>query len=130
MFYSRLNQVFGNVWISKWVNLHCNWISVISVLNFPKQWVENTQECLIHAKMIIVFTPHLEFPPYSEPIQGSRTFKLTKRLTKVKNHTHVKKVGHTSEFLFDIYWSTWKTNNYLKNCWSRPIKNKIILNFK
>ena len=29
-----------------------------------------------------------------------------------KNHTHVKKVGHTSEFLFGIYWWTWKTNNY------------------
>ena len=46
-----------------------------------------------------------------------------------KNHTHVKKVGHTSEFLFDIYWWTWKTNNYLKKCWSGPIKNKIILIF-
>ena len=23
-----------------------------------------------------------------------------------KNHTHVKKVGHTSEFLFSIYWRT------------------------
>ena len=29
-----------------------------------------------------------------------------------RNHTHVKKVGHTSEFLFSIYWWTWKTNNY------------------
>ena len=26
-----------------------------------------------------------------------------------KNHTHVKNVGHTSEFLFGIYWLTWKT---------------------
>ena len=25
------------------------------------------------------------------------------------NIKHVKKVGHTSEFLFDIYWWTWKT---------------------
>ena len=41
----------------------------------------------------------------------------------------MKTVGHTSEFLFDIYWWTWKTNNYLKNCWSGPIKNKIILIF-
>ena len=27
------------VWTLKWVNLPCNWISLISVLNFPKQWV-------------------------------------------------------------------------------------------
>ena len=46
-----------------------------------------------------------------------------------KNHTHVKKVEHTSEFLFDSYWWTWKTNMYLKNCWSGPIKNKIISTF-
>ena len=26
--------------------------------------------------------------------------------------THVKKVEHTSEFLFGIYWWTWKTNIY------------------
>ena len=26
----------------------------------------------------------------------------------LKNHTHVKKVGHTSEFLFGIYWWTEK----------------------
>ena len=41
----------------------------------------------------------------------------------------MRKVGHTSEFLFDISWWTWKTNNYLKNCWSGAIKNKIILIF-
>ena len=44
----------------------------------------------------------------------------------IKNHTHVKKVGHTSEFLFGIYWWTWKTTIYLRNCWSRPIKNVSI----
>ena len=33
-------------------------------------------------------------------------------IEQLKNHTHVKKVGHTSEFLFGIYWWTWKTNNY------------------
>ena len=33
----------------------------------------------------------------------------------------MRKVGHTSEFLFGTYWWTWKTNNYLKNCWSGPI---------
>ena len=55
-----------------------------------------------------------------------------------KNHTHVKKVGHTSVLLFGIYWWTWKTivfnkllkNNLLKkNCWSGPIKNVKILLF-
>ena len=36
----ELNEVCGNyVWILKCVNLHCNWISLISVLSFPKQWV-------------------------------------------------------------------------------------------
>ena len=44
-----------------------------------------------------------------------------------KNHTYVKKVGHTSLFLFCIYWWTWKTNIYWKNWWSWPIKNQIIL---
>ena len=38
----------------------------------------------------------------------------------------MKKVERTSEFIFRIYWWTWKTNNYLKSCWSGPIKNKII----
>ena len=46
----------------------------------------------------------------------------------LKYPTHVKKVGYTSEFLFSIYWWTWNTNNYLKNCWSGPIKNKMIFN--
>ena len=46
-----------------------------------------------------------------------------------KNHIHGKKVGHTTRFLFGIYWWTWKTNIYLKKCWSWPIKNKIILTF-
>ena len=49
--------------------------------------------------------------------------------TFLKNHTRVKKVRHTSEFLFGIYWWNWKTNNHLKNCWSGSMKNKIILIF-
>ena len=40
-----------------------------------------------------------------------------------------KKVGHTSEFLLGIYWWTWKTTIYYKNCWSEPIKNVRILIF-
>ena len=31
---------------------------------------------------------------------------------KIKNHTHVKKVRHNSEFLLAIYWWTWKTTTY------------------
>ena len=46
-----------------------------------------------------------------------------------KNHTHVKKVVHNPEFLFGIYWLTWKTTIYLKNCWSGPIKNVKIFIF-
>ena len=41
-FYSDLIEVGmcrNHVWILKWVNLHCNWMNLISVLNFPKQWV-------------------------------------------------------------------------------------------
>ena len=46
----------------------------------------------------------------------------------LKNHTHVKKAGCTSEFMFGIYWWTWK-NYSLKNCWSGPMKNVTILIF-
>ena len=36
--FAELNEVGTNyAWIFKWVNLHCNWINLISVLNFPKQ---------------------------------------------------------------------------------------------
>ena len=38
LFYSEINEVCSYVWILKWVNFHCNWISLINVLNFPKQW--------------------------------------------------------------------------------------------
>ena len=51
-------------------------------------------------------------------------FKIVTKLS-YKNHTHVKKVGQTLEFLFGIYWWTWKTNNHQKNCWSSPIKNNV-----
>ena len=33
---------------------------------------------MIYAKIIIVFTPNLEFSPYSEAIHGSAVFRLTK----------------------------------------------------
>ena len=37
----------------------------------------DTVDCLIYAKLILAFTPNLEFSPYSEAIHGSTTFKLT-----------------------------------------------------
>ena len=37
--------------------------------------------------------------------------------------------GTNLRIVFSIYWWTWKTNIYLKNCWRWPIKNKIILIF-
>ena len=38
LFYSELNKVSSNyVWILlEWVNLHCNWINLISVFSIPK----------------------------------------------------------------------------------------------
>ena len=55
--------------------------------------------------------------------------KMQKHSFGVKNHTHVKKVAHNPEFLFGIYWLTWKTTSYLKNCWSGLIKNVKIFIF-
>ena len=55
---------------------------------------------------VIIFDFGLFFPfhpPYSPKNQN---------FTKMKNQTHVKKVEHTSKFLFGIYWWTWKTNYY------------------
>ena len=47
----------------------------------------------------------------------------------VSNYTHMKKVEHTSEFLFDIYSWTWKTTVCWKNSWSGPMKNVRIWMF-
>ena len=128
MLSSELKEVCSNVWILKWVNLHCNWINLIS-LSFPKQWVadyrgifktlsnilhgvfylltiitkhsildvwqgseyasglfklfchhskRDTQESQIYANVMIVWTPNLEFSPYSEVINVGTTFKLRK----------------------------------------------------
>ena len=48
----------------------------------------DTREHLIYAKLIIVFTPNLEFSPYSEVIHGSTTFKLTKGKQRLKKHNY------------------------------------------
>ena len=45
--------------------------------------------------------------------------------TYLSKKSHIcKEGGHTSQFLFGIYWWTWK-----KNCWSGSIKNGRILIF-
>ena len=45
---------------------------------FCRGYKRDTRERLIYAKLIVVFTPKLEFPLNFEVIHGSRTFKLTK----------------------------------------------------
>ena len=39
---------------------------------------KDTQESLIYTKVIVVFTPNLEFSSYYEVIHGSATFKLAR----------------------------------------------------
>ena len=46
---------------------------------------------------------------------------MTNRI--IKNHTHVKKMGHTSEFHFGIYWWTMKN---LKNQNFEKMKKKLL----
>ena len=41
---------------------------------------------MIYAKIIIVFTPNLEFSPYSEAIHGSAVFRLTKDYQRLKQN--------------------------------------------
>ena len=45
---------------------------------FCRGFKRDGRERLIYTKLIIVFTPNLEFFPDSEVIHGSTTFKLTK----------------------------------------------------
>ena len=47
-----------------------------------------------------------------------------KKRKQKKNQIHVKKVGFTSEFLFGIYWWSWKTT-IKKNCWNGPKNIRI-----
>ena len=48
---------------------------------------------------------------------------------KISNHTHVKKVGRTFEFLFGIYWWNLKTTIYLKKLLKWANKKKKVLIF-
>ena len=62
-------------------------------LNTPKTKVNNLEKKIPHATTLI----HIHQYNTDKP-------NLQKKLEMlIKNHTHVKKVGHTSEFLFGIY---------------------------
>ena len=76
--------------------------------------------------VILIFLQHFYFR-YCPTINQSITVLYKKWEEKI---THVKNVGHTSKFLFGIYWWTWKTTIYWKQCWNRSIKNGRILEFK
>ena len=45
---------------------------------------KDTQECLLYIKLIIVFTPHLEFFPYYEVIPYMEAQQANKSITKIK----------------------------------------------
>ena len=77
-------------------------------------------------EVILIFLQHFYFR-YCPTINQSITVLYKKWEEKI---THVKNVGHTSKFLFGIYWWTWKTTIYWKQCWNRSIKNGRILEFK
>ena len=58
------------------LNISLDYLGCFAVVPLPYQG--DTRDCLIYAKLIIIFTPNLEFSPYPEVIHGSTTFKLTK----------------------------------------------------
>ena len=47
-------------------------------LDYPSCFTMVIREHLIYAKLVIIFIPNLEFSPYSELVQGSKTCSLTK----------------------------------------------------
>ena len=59
----------------------------------------DTWERLLYRKLIIVFTPNLEFSPYSEVIHGNTTFKQT------KGYHRLKKNGQLFNLMFLIFLS-------------------------
>ena len=68
-----------------------------------------SQDCLIYAKLIIVFTPNLQFSLYSEFIHGSITFKLE------KGQQRLKKNFNYSLYVFDLSFN--KDNKCYKQNW-------------
>ena len=62
----RVKKSMCNVWILKLVNLHCNWNNLITVLNFPKQWVADYRRVfrtLSSSKMECLSTKVNRFEP-------------------------------------------------------------------
>ena len=55
---------------------------------------------MIYAKMIIVFTPNLEFSPYSEAMHGSAVFRLTKCYQRLKQNDDLFNLIFCSFFRF------------------------------
>ena len=84
----------------------------------------DTQDCLIYAKLIIVFTPDLKFSPFSEVIHGSTTFKLTKGKQRLK-----KKLFHLMFFLSFFHFLNWNVpdNKCYKQKWSMLFFTQIKL---
>ena len=121
--YSVPSDLFG----TQWLFFHCTSLNFCSWYIFPYSYspypyfpffivlpLGLLQQAfnLIWTRTLIfhwdnMVNPHSTWSPYG------MIFKI--------NHTHVKKVGHTPEFLFGIYWWTWKATIHLKNCWSGPI---------
>ena len=60
------------------------------------------RERLMYAKPIIVFTPNLEFSPYSEVMHESTTFKLTKGQQKLMKSDQI----FTLTFFIILLFST------------------------
>ena len=122
------------------LNIRIRWVNY---LNETMTWFWNTKTLLL---LVLLPIPKLsEFHSCSSPItfvkfhrysftamdEASKPIKnvIFSNILMWKSRTHVKRVGHTSKVLFGIYWWTWKTNIYLKSCWSWPMKNNIILIF-
>ena len=66
---------------------------------FCRDSKRDTRESLIYIKLIMVFTPNLEFSPYSEVIYGITTFKLTKGYQRLKKN----KWSTTQSDVFGLY---------------------------
>ena len=61
----RVKRSIGDnhVWILKWVNLHYNWINLMSVLNFLKQWVAD-YKCLFRTQ------PNIKDGVFNKKVNG------------------------------------------------------------
>ena len=60
--------------------------------------------------VLVIFPQTDEAFPQSLDMGWPKFEKQTTSAERMRNHKHVKKVGHTSEFLFGIYWWNLKAN--------------------